>query len=479
MKMRDVLFISRVQEDREIALQLHDALEANNTSCWLAERDIPIGADWAADIIEAIDRCQLMIFILSTHSLHAPKQVLRELTAADQRNIPILCLAVNGTEPAKGLEYYLAAKQMIAISYPIKEVEFKTIHDAVTNLLSFEQICRRKYSTIEDLIRKKQWHPSIRCCLELLELGIRHLFDVSEDQSIREAAILFCGHANTDQSSRDWKNAVEDLTFPQLVKLLTQADVWKQFSLILHDPLHRASCTDWRQVIDISDCAVDCQNSLTEDVARDLAYWTKNFIYEFRLIGNPVFFAQAIKIPELKFVPADSTSSGNICCGDCNRPTGPDWSYCAYCGLFLKLECLNCHKALDPSWKRCPFCEVAVSKLSPKVSDSQRAEDEYRVMCRGAWLDGVVSVVEKRLLDEKRLELGLTLESADRIQRECAPKAVIDYSIIAEGVLVDGIITDIERQFLDRKAQALGIDSWTAQQIEETLQKTLISVSNT
>jgi uncharacterized membrane protein YebE (DUF533 family) len=100
---------------------------------------------------------------------------------------------------------------------------------------------------------------------------------------------------------------------------------------------------------------------------------------------------------------------------------------------------------------------------------SKRAQEEYRVYCEGSYLDGVVNIRERNLLDNKRLELGLTTEQADKIERQCAPENVVEYSRFVEGVLIDGIITEDERAFLQKKIKELNLDSWVAEQIEQTI----------
>ena len=95
------------------------------------------------------------------------------------------------------------------------------------------------------------------------------------------------------------------------------------------------------------------------------------------------------------------------------------------------------------------------------------AKDEYRFLCRGAYLDGIINVRERRLLDKKRMELGLSTEEAELIERKCAPDNVVEYTRFVEGVLVDGVITEVERAFLEKKARQLHLNPGLAREIEE------------
>ena len=75
---RDV-FISYQSDDKECADRVCEALERQNISCWIAPRDIPVGSEWAAAIVEGIQRCHFFVVILSSHSSSA-RQISRELS---------------------------------------------------------------------------------------------------------------------------------------------------------------------------------------------------------------------------------------------------------------------------------------------------------------------------------------------------------------------------------------------------------------
>ena len=204
-------------------------------------------------------------------------------------------------------------------------------------------------------------------------------------------------------------------------------------------------------------------NCCEEDAVSTL-YFTKSLLYE---SGILTYGTKPTTPPK----PAEPLQA----CRSCNANAQKDWSFCPYCGDTLSLKCVACHKELKPEFRICPFCETPVRRATLASQDSHKTEDEYRALCRGAYLDGVLTIRERTLMNEKRLELGLPPDVADRIERECAPPNVVEYEHLVEGVLVDGVITDIERQFLDRKAQQLGIDQWTATQIEDLFKALLVT----
>lgn len=108
---RDV-FISYQSSDKECADRVCEALERQNISCWIAPRDIPIGAEWAAAIVEGLQRCHSFVVILSSHSTSA-RQISREAELADNRKLPIFTLRIEDVQPPPGLLYFLGNVQWV------------------------------------------------------------------------------------------------------------------------------------------------------------------------------------------------------------------------------------------------------------------------------------------------------------------------------------------------------------------------------
>jgi hypothetical protein len=108
---RDV-FISYKTEDREAAERLCAALERENISCWLAPRDIPLGKEWAASIVDALQKCKNFVLLLSANSV-AAKQIAREAELADKQNLPILTFRLDDIQPPNELLYFLGNVQWV------------------------------------------------------------------------------------------------------------------------------------------------------------------------------------------------------------------------------------------------------------------------------------------------------------------------------------------------------------------------------
>ena len=113
--LRNHIFVSSAQEDRQITDTVIKALEALGHSCWVAHRDIVPGISWAGAIVSAITASGLMIVIVSRHSVTS-RQVLREITIADDEGVPFLPLRVDGIQLSPDFRYYFSASQQLDVS---------------------------------------------------------------------------------------------------------------------------------------------------------------------------------------------------------------------------------------------------------------------------------------------------------------------------------------------------------------------------
>ena len=75
------IFISYATPDVEIAKQCLQALEKENMECFFAPRDIQMGHIYANDILDAINRSDVFLLLLSKAADNSP-HVLREVERA-------------------------------------------------------------------------------------------------------------------------------------------------------------------------------------------------------------------------------------------------------------------------------------------------------------------------------------------------------------------------------------------------------------
>jgi tetratricopeptide (TPR) repeat protein len=113
------VFISYSSFNKDIAEALCLAVEKKGLSCWIAPRDIPPGAEYAASIVEGIDKGIMLILILSKDSNNS-QHVLSELNRAFDRKIPIIPVRVEDIKPCDAMSYFLSTSQWFdAITRPI------------------------------------------------------------------------------------------------------------------------------------------------------------------------------------------------------------------------------------------------------------------------------------------------------------------------------------------------------------------------
>jgi hypothetical protein len=130
-----IVFISYASEDQAWADRLGAWLEARGIRCWIASRDVPPGANYAASIVTAIaDACAMVVVISSksVESLH----VAREVERASDKQVAILPFRVEDVALPDSLGYFLATVQRLdAFAIPPDAIANELVR-AVTGLMS-------------------------------------------------------------------------------------------------------------------------------------------------------------------------------------------------------------------------------------------------------------------------------------------------------------------------------------------------------
>ena len=493
------VFISHSNRDQAMAEVVLAKLEANGIKCWIAPRDIIVGQGYAKAIIEAIRKCPIMVFIFSSSSNNS-QFVMRELDSAIDENINIIPFRIEDVQPSDSIRFYIKAAHWLDAFPEAKDEHFEELTMAVKQhlagkregdalditLTALEETKETKLPSTEampipgaeesgkehelneyekglqsagDLLKRKQWGACIKECGAIFEKALRFLLqdllDSLKDKEVRATIMEAQRRIGKDKSS------LKSFGLAQLVDLYKEKEVFGELQKKLTSNLHKTKKINWNQAVEWHNAPRGARDiaSLDEGDAMQMAYWLKVFLYDCELAGGA---------PTVVPIPKDARSLEE--CPYCTEPIKGDWKFCPGCGVALKVTCEACHRVLAPDFRICPYCEASVSRRGISETDaSQRAQEEYRILCVGSYLDGVINIRERNLLDNKRLELGLTAEQADKIERQCAPENVVEYSRFVEGVLIDGIITEDERTFLQKKIKELNLDSWVAEQIEQTI----------
>ena len=110
--MSKQVFISYSSADRDIARQVCDYLEQGGLTCWIAPRDVVPSAEYAEQLIGAIESARLMLLILSDKSNTSP-QVVREVERAVSNGMPILPFRIEDVQLTKSMEYFISSNHWL------------------------------------------------------------------------------------------------------------------------------------------------------------------------------------------------------------------------------------------------------------------------------------------------------------------------------------------------------------------------------
>ncbi len=107
------IFVSHAKEDRAFVGTVVAAIEGIGFPCWVSYRDIPAGEpSWAGAIAGAVAQSRLVVVVVSQHAI-ASKQVLREVTIADDENIPFIPFCVDEAPLSYDFKYFFSTAQRL------------------------------------------------------------------------------------------------------------------------------------------------------------------------------------------------------------------------------------------------------------------------------------------------------------------------------------------------------------------------------
>ena len=104
--------MSYSRPDIEVADNLVSHLESHDIPCWIAPRDVTPGAEWAAEIVNAIAAAPVMVLIFSENANSSP-HVRHEVERASDRGVRVLAFRIVDVQPAAALEYFLGNQQWV------------------------------------------------------------------------------------------------------------------------------------------------------------------------------------------------------------------------------------------------------------------------------------------------------------------------------------------------------------------------------
>src|SRR4051794_16219996 len=105
--MGSAVFISHANPDAPTAGLVAGALEAAGMETWLAPRDVPPGAPYAAALLEAIGAARACVVLLSA-AANASAFLVREVERAVSLGIPLFPVCLDDAAPSAELEFFLS-----------------------------------------------------------------------------------------------------------------------------------------------------------------------------------------------------------------------------------------------------------------------------------------------------------------------------------------------------------------------------------
>jgi WD40 repeat protein len=128
------VFISYSSHDKPIADAACAALEAAEVRCWIAPRDVSLGDNYGAAIIEAIESAKIFVLILSGSANTSP-QINREVERAVSKGLIVIPVRIEDVTPSRNLEYFISSPHWLDAFPPPREKYFAQLVESVRRLL--------------------------------------------------------------------------------------------------------------------------------------------------------------------------------------------------------------------------------------------------------------------------------------------------------------------------------------------------------
>jgi hypothetical protein len=129
------VFISYSHHDKAAADAACAMLENAGIRAWIAPRDVRPGVEYGAAIVEAIERCRVLVLIFSANANHSG-QILREVERAVSKGIPIVPVRIEEVLPTKSMGYFLGTIHWLEAMTPPLEQHLRQLVDIVGAILS-------------------------------------------------------------------------------------------------------------------------------------------------------------------------------------------------------------------------------------------------------------------------------------------------------------------------------------------------------
>lgn len=152
------IFLSHASKEHNKAAEVCRLLEERGHQCFLAPRDIRTGHEYAEEIIDGIERAEVMLLLLSEAANESP-HVLREIERAVSKKIRIVVYQLEKIKLSKSMEYFLMSHQWINTDV---DAGYEEIVKRIEELAKSEQVPetvkpKKKASAMLSLKKNIRW----------------------------------------------------------------------------------------------------------------------------------------------------------------------------------------------------------------------------------------------------------------------------------------------------------------------------------
>ena len=130
------IFVSYSSKDKVVTDALVSALENSGLRCWVAPRDIKPGADWGDSIIEAINRCKIVLLIFSGNS-NQSKHVRDEIYYALSEEKIILPFRIENLDPTGAMRLHLSSLHWLDAYQPSWQAHIDRLINSASDSLGY------------------------------------------------------------------------------------------------------------------------------------------------------------------------------------------------------------------------------------------------------------------------------------------------------------------------------------------------------
>lgn len=152
-------FISFSSTEYDEAARICNVLEEAGVPCFIANRDLKAGREYAEQLITSIEDSEAVILLLSNASNKSP-HVLREIEHAVSYEVPIIVYKLEEVELSKSMEYFLMTHQWITDSKDKDNLLISSVKSIVEkNSNSRKRTNKEENSSTANAKRNKKFKP--------------------------------------------------------------------------------------------------------------------------------------------------------------------------------------------------------------------------------------------------------------------------------------------------------------------------------